>query len=177
MSTEFKLGAKVRSLRRKEGLTQTDLASKLEISPSYLNLIEHNQRPLPAHLLVKVAQAFKVDLVSFADDNSSRIAGDLQEMFGDSLFEAHSLTTAAVRRYDKDRKILALSEVLPPWSRLFQIAHQLGLIEAARVIDSILERSANLLTAAESVKLCRIALANYFAAAVLMPYDEFLRTA
>jgi len=56
MSTEFKLGAKVRSLRRKEGLTQTDLASKLEISPSYLNLIEHNQRPLPAHLLVKVAQ-------------------------------------------------------------------------------------------------------------------------
>src|SRR5947209_18361228 len=84
---------------------------------------------------------------------------------------------AAVRRYDKDRKILALSEVLPPWSRLFQIAHQLGLIEAARVIDSILERSANLLTAAESVKLCRIALANYFAAAVLMPYDEFLRTA
>src|ERR1051326_9125413 len=290
MSTEFKLGAKVRSLRRKEGLTQTDLASKLEISPSYLNLIEHNQRRLPAHLLVKGAQAFKVDLDSFADDNSTRIAGDLQEMFGDPLFEDHSLTTgdvrelaenpgaaravlalyhayrssadstralaaklydgrdflgvnpahlpseevsdviqhnlnyfaeleaaadelsrtakfdrrdlyqamtsylrtkygieidltpvsrdrAAVRRYDKERKVLALSEVLPPWSRLFQVAHQLGLIEAARVIDSILERSANLLTTGESVKLCRIALANYFAAALLMPYDEFLRTA
>lgn len=290
MSSEFKLGAKVRSLRRKEGLTQTDLASKLEISPSYLNLIEHNQRPLPAHLLVKVAQTFKVDLDSFADDNSSRIAGDLQEMFGDPLFEDHTLTTgdvremaenpaaaravlalyhayrnsaestralaaklydgrdflgvnpahlpseevsdviqhnlnyfpdleasadelsrgakfdrrdlyqsmtsylrakygieieltpvsrdrAAVRRYDKERKVLALSEVLPPWSRQFQVAHQLGFIEAARVIDSILERSANLLTTAESVKLCRIALANYFAAALLMPYDEFLRTA
>ena len=288
--SQFKLGAKVRSLRRKEGLSQTDLAAKLEISPSYLNLIEHNQRPLTAHLLVKVAQAFKVDLESFADDNASHLAGDLQEMFGDALFEEHAITTgdvrelsenpaaaravlalyrayrssadstralaaklydgrdflgvnpahlpseevsdviqqnvnffpeleaaaeelsrtshfdrrdlyqsmtaclrtkhrieidwtpvsrdrAAVRRFDPERKVLALSEVLPPWSRQFQVAHQLGLIEAAGVIDTILERSSNLLTTSESVKLCRIALANYFAAALLMPYDEFLRTA
>src|SRR5437016_878440 len=112
MSTQFKLGAKVRTLRRKEGLTQTDLAAKLEISPSYLNLIEHNQRPLPAHLLVKVAQAFKVDLVSFADDNASRIADDLQEMFGDSLFEDHSITTADLRELAENpaaaRAVLAL---------------------------------------------------------------------
>src|SRR5437763_11046939 len=97
MSTEFKLGAKVRSLRRKEGLTQTDLAGKLEISPSYLNLIEHNQRPLPAHLLVKVAQVFAVDLNTFADDSQARLAADLQEIFGDPLFEEHPLTTNDVR--------------------------------------------------------------------------------
>src|SRR5947209_10872054 len=97
MSTEFKLGAKVRSLRRKEGLTQTDLASKLEISPSYLNLIEHNQRPLPAHLLVKVAQTFNVDLDAFADDSHSRVTADLQEIFGDPMFEEHSLTTNDLR--------------------------------------------------------------------------------
>src|ERR1051325_11594804 len=61
MSTQLKLGAKVRTLRRREGLTQSDLAAKLEISPSYLNLIEHNQRPLPAHLLLRVAQVLKAD--------------------------------------------------------------------------------------------------------------------
>lgn len=55
------LGTNVRSIRRREQLTQTGLTATLEISPSYLNLIEHNQRPLPAHLLVKVAQVLKVD--------------------------------------------------------------------------------------------------------------------
>ena len=53
--SQFKLGAKVRSLRRKEGLSQTDLAAKLEISPSYLNLIEHNRRTVSADLLVRRA--------------------------------------------------------------------------------------------------------------------------
>ena len=59
-TSKQRLGGKVRGLRRREGLTQMELAAKLEISPSYLNLIEHNQRPLPAHLLVKLAQAFRV---------------------------------------------------------------------------------------------------------------------
>ena len=97
MTSQLKLGAKVRALRRREGLTQTDLAAKLEISPSYLNLIEHNQRPLPAHLLLRVAQVLKADLGNFADDNSARLAADLQEAFGDPLFQEHPLTTNDVR--------------------------------------------------------------------------------
>lgn len=290
MNANLKLGAKVRALRRREGLTQSDLAARLDISPSYLNLIEHNQRPLQAHLLVRVAQVFKIDLDSFADDDASRRAGDLQELFGDPIFEEHPLNTSdvreladnpslaravlslyqayrdstestralasklydgrdflglnpahlpseevsdviqhhmnyfpeleaaaeqvaaralidrtdvyrslvgylrsrhsvevaltpvsrdrgAVRRFDPERLVLWLSEVLPPWSRQFQVAHQIGLIEGHDAIDQILARSADLLTNAESVKLCRVALANYFAAALLMPYDEFLRIA
>lgn len=290
MTTNLKLGTKVRTLRRREHLTQTELASRLDISPSYLNLIEHNQRPLPAHLLVKLAQIFNVELGTFADDSQSRLAGDLQEIFGDPLFEEHSLTTndvrelaengaasravialyqayrhsvekagalsaklfdgrdfagvkpehmpseevsdviqhnvnyfpelesaaedvarraqidrsdvyrslvgylqdehgievklipisrdrAAVRRFDRERKTLSLSEVLPPWSRQFQVAHQIGLLEAGPMMEAIIERSQSLITTPESVKLCRIAFANYFAAALLMPYDEFLRIA
>src|ERR1051325_3454082 len=95
MST--KLGSKLRAFRRREGMTQTDLAAKLDISPSYLNLIEHNQRPLPAHLLVRSAQLFKADLEEFADDSSSRLAADLQEVFGDPIFEEHPLTTNDLR--------------------------------------------------------------------------------
>src|SRR5256885_6140031 len=97
MSTQFKLGAKVRTLRRREGLTQSDLAAKLDISASYLNLIEHNQRPLPAHLLVKTAQIFKMELDAFADDSHARLSADLQEIFGDPLFEEHVLTTTDLR--------------------------------------------------------------------------------
>src|SRR5947199_8126680 len=91
------LGTKVRTLRRREGLTQADLAAKLEISPSYLNLIEHNQRPLPSHLLLRVAQVLKADLHTFTDDSSARLAGDLQEVFGDPLFQDHPLTTNDLR--------------------------------------------------------------------------------
>ena len=289
-TTTNRLGTKVRSLRRREHLTQSDLAAKLEISASYLNLIEHNQRPLPAHLLVKLAQILHVDMTAFADESHARLAADLQEVFGDALFEDHPVTTndlrevaenpgvaravlalyqayrgnlestralsaklfdgrdflglnpahlpseevsdvlqmnvnyfpeleaaaeelarnaafdrvemyrsmvrflhgahglevvlvpisrdrAAVRRFDPERKVLSLSEVLPPWSRNFQVAHQIGLIAAAPVIDAIINKSQNILTTPESVKLCRIALANYFAAALLMPYDQFLRVA
>jgi predicted transcriptional regulator len=82
-----------------------------------------------------------------------------------------------IRRYDEAARVLSLSEVLPPWSRQFQIAHQLGLIDGAKIIDTIIERSMKNLTTPDSVKLCRIALANYFAGALLMPYDEFLRLA
>src|SRR6266576_3993685 len=106
------LGTKVRSIRRRERLTQSDLAAKLEISASYLNLIEHNQRPLTANLLVKVAQVLNVDLSSFADDDHGRLAADLQEAFGDPLFEEHPLTTADMRELSEHpataRAVLAL---------------------------------------------------------------------
>src|ERR1043165_6518885 len=92
-----RLGSKVRSLRRREGVSQTELAGKLDISASYLNLIEHNQRPLPAHLLVKLAQVFHVDISSFADDSASRLSADLQEVFGDPLFEEHPVTLSDTR--------------------------------------------------------------------------------
>ena len=49
------LGHRLRRLRREHGLSQVQLAEQLEISPSYLNLIEHNQRPVSAVLLLKLA--------------------------------------------------------------------------------------------------------------------------
>src|SRR5919108_3357768 len=97
MAPQAKLGTKVRAFRRKEQLTQVQLAEKLDISPSYLNLIEHNQRPLPAHLLLKLAQIFHVDLQAFADDSHTRLAESLQEVFADPLLEEHSVMTNDVR--------------------------------------------------------------------------------
>src|SRR5215469_12427110 len=91
------LGGKVRTLRRGHGLSQVQLAERLGISASYLNLIESNRRPLPANLLIKVAQHFGVDLDSFAADNDARMISDLLELFADPLFEAYSLSSAEVR--------------------------------------------------------------------------------
>jgi len=281
-----RLGAKLRSLRRRKSLTQTEVAQRLGISPSYLNLIEHDQRQLPANLLLKAAEVLNVELAAFTDDSHSRLAADLQEVFGDPLFEEHAMTTndvrelaenppaaravialyqayrasiestralaskvydghdfagvnpahlpseevsdviqlnlnyfpelesaaeseaakldrtdlyrsliqhlrsrygvgvqlvgigrdrGAVRRFDPGQRTLFLSEALPPWSRNFQVAHQIGVLAAKPTVDAIIARSEQNLTTSESLKLCRVALANYFAGALLMPYDEFLR--
>ncbi len=40
------LGLRLQRLRQRHGLTQAELARRLELSPSYLNQIERNQRPL-----------------------------------------------------------------------------------------------------------------------------------
>lgn len=54
-------GHAVRRVRRQAGLTQAAMADALAISPSYLNLVERNQRPLSAALLVKLAESFDFD--------------------------------------------------------------------------------------------------------------------
>src|ERR1700733_5444544 len=91
------LGAKLRALRRRENLTQVELAERLEISASYLNLIENNRRPLTAPLLIRLAQSFQLDLQSFAATDDSRLVADLLEAFGDPLFDSHGLTNVDLR--------------------------------------------------------------------------------
>ncbi len=54
-------GHAIRRLRRGAGLTQAAMAEMLSISPSYLNLVERNQRPISATLLIKLAESFDFD--------------------------------------------------------------------------------------------------------------------
>ena len=282
------LGGKVRALRRRENLTQAQLAQRLGISASYLNLIEHNRRPLPAPLLIRVAEIFRLDIRQLSSENDARNVADLLEVFGDPAFDAHDLTAAevrevaqsapavaravvalspagrgardagdtltskrsdagglagidsgyapkevsdliqrnmnyfpgleqgaeqlwrearldasnlytdlvdwlarahgvqvviekttamhrAVRHYDAERKVLHLSEVLRRGSRNFQLAFQIGLLSQQQAIEEVVEREA--LTSPGSRALARVALANYFASAVLMPYRPFLDAA
>ncbi|MFT3767145.1 MAG: short-chain fatty acyl-CoA regulator family protein [Minicystis sp.] len=289
MAENAPLGAKLRALRRRENLTQVELADRLGISPSYLNLIENNRRPLTAPLLIRLAQLFKIDLHAFAATDDSRLVADLLEAFGDPLFDSHGLTNAdlrdlavtapnvaravltlyrsyaaakesvstlgerlstgeglagidpsrlpseevsdliqrhmnhfpeleeaaehlwkqaeldpddfqrglvrwlagvhrihvkvtrvaderkAMRRFNPDRGVLSISEVLPPRSRRFQLAHQVGLITQSALLDRLTRDEQ--LTTPESRALARVALANYFGAALLMPYQPFLDAA
>ena len=86
MAQRAMLGRQVRRLRRERALSQVALARQLGISASYLNLIEHNQRPLTLALMLKLAETFDIDLQSFAQDADARLLADLREMFGDPLF-------------------------------------------------------------------------------------------
>ena len=73
MKSSPRLGARIRSLRRNEGLTQAQLAQRLSISTSYVNLLEHNRRPVTAQLLIKLAQVFDLELAAFSADDDERL--------------------------------------------------------------------------------------------------------
>jgi predicted transcriptional regulator/DNA-binding XRE family transcriptional regulator len=76
-------GARLRRLRRERGLTQADTADMLGLSPSYLNLLERNQRPLTARVLLAVAAAFDMDVRSLAEGSDRQLITDLEAAAAD----------------------------------------------------------------------------------------------
>ncbi|MEO8115862.1 MAG: short-chain fatty acyl-CoA regulator family protein [Phenylobacterium sp.] len=80
------LGARMKRLRRELALTQTRMAEDLGISPSYLNLLERNQRPVTAQVLLRLAETYDLDLKSLSSDPESASATGLAEVFSDQMF-------------------------------------------------------------------------------------------
>ena len=102
----------------------------------------------------------------------------------DYLFEQHGVRvedqrmppeSQFMRRYDRAGRALQLRDGLDPASRQFQIAHQIGLIEQQREIEAIIVEAGFRSGAATAIT--RMALGNYFAGALIMPYGRFLAAA
>lgn len=77
-------GPRLRRIRNQLELTQTAMAEELGISPSYLNLIERNQRPLTVQLLIKLSTVYKLDLDELQGETTGTVSA-LKEVFGDPL--------------------------------------------------------------------------------------------
>ncbi|OYZ91395.1 MAG: hypothetical protein B7Y01_02150, partial [Xanthobacter sp. 17-67-6] len=71
-------GHAVRRLREKLGLKQSELAHRLGVSPSYVNQIESNQRPLTASVLIAISRTFSVDITAFGAEDLDRLVADLR---------------------------------------------------------------------------------------------------
>jgi hypothetical protein len=90
------LGARLKRLRRERGLNQSQMADELGISGSYLNHLERNQRPVTAGILLRLAEAFDVDVKAFASDGGDGgAATQLSEIFSDPM-----LADLGVSRYE-----------------------------------------------------------------------------
>ena len=74
------VGSRVRQLRSERGFSQAALAQMLDISPSYLNQIEHDVRPLSVAVLLRITEAFGVDATFFASDDDTRLVAELREV-------------------------------------------------------------------------------------------------
>jgi XRE family transcriptional regulator, fatty acid utilization regulator len=282
------VGPRFRRIRQQLGLSQTQIAEGLGISPSYVNLIERNQRPVTAQILLRLAESYDLDLRDLATADEDRLFAELNEVFSDPLFRqieipkqelrdlaelcpgvTHALqrlyaayaearrgeTMAAaqmadrdeggarfeanpiervrdlieanrnyfaeldqaaealrdelnvpaeelyaalaarlrekhaivcrimpvdvmretLRRFDRHRRQLLISELIDAPGRIFQLAFQLGMAECGPHFETIIGRAGSLDDTAR--RLYRITLANYFAAAVMMPYPAFLAAA
>ena len=74
------VGSRVRQLRSERGFSQAALAQMLEISPSYLNQIEHDVRPLTVAVLLRITEVFGVDATFFAPQDDTRLVAELREV-------------------------------------------------------------------------------------------------
>lgn len=81
----------------------------------------------------------------------------------------------ALREHNEETGEIRLSESLDYQNKVFQLTHVAGLLEYGHVIDGVVQDAG--IAGAREQSRCRVELANYFAAAVLMPYDAFFKEA
>lgn len=74
-------------------MSQADAARLLEISPSYLNQIEHNARPLTVPVLLRITEAFGVDTEFFANNDTARLVADVREALLDEAVGLEATTS------------------------------------------------------------------------------------
>lgn len=80
------LGPSLRRLRRERGLTQADMAADLDVSASYIALLERNHRPLTGEMLLRLAQTYRIDVTDFADRGGADDLARLRAALKDPLF-------------------------------------------------------------------------------------------
>jgi predicted transcriptional regulator/DNA-binding XRE family transcriptional regulator len=107
-------GAAVRKVRRSAGLTQAAMAEALDISPSYLNLIEHGQRPLTAPVLVRLADRFGFQPAQLADGGVPGGAAGLKRRLADPAFADLDISAA-----DADELLAASPAIAAAFARLY----------------------------------------------------------
>jgi predicted transcriptional regulator/transcriptional regulator with XRE-family HTH domain len=90
-------GPRLKRLRRERHLTQAAMAAELDVSPSYLNLMERNQRPITVQILIKLTDAYGIDPRDFMEVEGEHSAGEIEQILADPLFRESGVPRAEVR--------------------------------------------------------------------------------
>src|SRR5271166_5241836 len=90
------IGRTVRRLRMEKGQSQQALASRLGISASYLNLIEHDQRAVTASLLIKLAETLRVELAELSGSEERQLEVGLREALADPMLGSEAIPEAEI---------------------------------------------------------------------------------
>jgi predicted transcriptional regulator/DNA-binding XRE family transcriptional regulator len=108
------MGVRLRSLREERGITQAALAQALKLSPSYVNQIESNQRPITVPVLLRLQAYFGIDLQFFSEDEESRVIAELREITAGAV--GQGVVPLA--------ELQAVAQQLPAFSRVLLALHR-----------------------------------------------------
>ena len=84
---DSKIGPKIKAFRRQLGMQANKLAEELDISPSYLNLIEKGKRKIDGDLLIKVCEKLRIELSDLTSKTDLNLENNISELLDDELFE------------------------------------------------------------------------------------------
>lgn len=166
------------SLRSEEHAGDRERVELLEQSAEAVESVRH---------FFQAKRNYFPELDEVAEDLSISLGldrGAIPAILTSRLKEKHGIQVRVVpidvmpqmlRYYDRHSRRINLSELLRQSGRRFQLAFQIGMLEHRGLIDSIVKTAK--LPGREANGLCRTSLANYFAAALLMPYRRFLQEA
>ncbi|NEW87071.1 XRE family transcriptional regulator [Rhodopseudomonas sp. WA056] len=155
------VGARLRRLREQRGMTQQALATAVGVSPSYLNQIENNQRPLTVPVLLKLNATLGIDVQLFSEDDEARLIADLKEALSDPLI-GESMTSSDVRELASNMP--AAGRALVAIYRRYHFALEQSSALAARLGDDRQDRpGAPVSTPFEEVRDFFYARHNYIA--------------
>ncbi len=110
------VGAQLRRAREERGLTQAALARLVEISPSYLNQIERNQRPLTVPVLLRLNAAVGFDAYAVSEDEGARLVSDVHIALSDPA--------AGVEERVTDAEVRDLVTDLPAVAKAIVVLHR-----------------------------------------------------
>ncbi len=74
------VGARLRRLRADRGISQAALARRLDLSTSYVNQLENDQRPVTVPVLLRLTHEFELPPDFFAAQSDARLTADLADV-------------------------------------------------------------------------------------------------
>ena len=84
---DMQIGHKIKTKRRKMGITQAGLSNKVSISPSYLNLIESGKRRVNVDLLLKLTNELNIEISDISKKTDTNLYQNLMDLLGDNLIQ------------------------------------------------------------------------------------------
>ena len=81
------IGPHLRRLRLERGETQGAMAKALGISPSYVNLLENNERSVSVQVLLRLFEAYGVDWRAIMEEDGASQLADLRVALQDPIFD------------------------------------------------------------------------------------------
>jgi len=104
---DLQIGYKIKNKRRKLGILQADMAKKLSISPSYLNLIESGKRKINVDLLLKLSSELGIEMSDISKKTDTNLYQNLMDVLGDNLFEDLDITNFDIKEIVNSNPLIA----------------------------------------------------------------------